>query len=80
VEIKNLKIDGVSETNVIYGRRDEEWLLVELGPFISIYFFTEAFNKEVDIVRMWTNRPTDEDILNESKLKNAFYKNKYKKY
>lgn len=78
VEIKNLKIPGVSETMQIYGRRDEEWLLVEIGPDISVYFFTEAFNKEVDIVNMWTNRPSDEDIMRENKLKNSFYKNKFK--
>lgn len=80
VEIKNLKISGVSENMLIYGRRDEEWLLIEMGPDISVYFFTEAFNKEVDIVNMWTNKPTDEDMINESKLKDAFYKNKHKKF
>jgi len=78
VEIKNLKIPEVSENMLIYGRRDEEWLLVELGFDISIYFFTEAFNKEVDIVNMWTNKPSDEDFINENKLKNAFYKKKFK--
>jgi len=65
---------------LIYGRRDEEWLLVEMGPDISIYFFTEALNKEVDIVNKWTNKPSEEDKIMENNLKNAFYKNKFKKF
>ena len=80
VEIKNLKIPGVSENMQIYGRRDEEWLLIELGPDVSVYFFTESFNKEIDIVNLWTNKPSDEDMKNENRLKNAFYKNKFKKF
>lgn len=80
VDIKNLKIPGISENMLIYGRRDEEWLLVELGPDISIYFFTEAFNKEVDIVNMWTNKSNEEDMIKQNKLKNAFYQKKYKKF
>lgn len=80
VEIKNLQIPEVSENMQIYGRRDEEWLLLEIGKDISLYFFTEAFNKEVDIINIWTNRLSDEEISNQSKLKNTFYKNRYKKF
>jgi len=78
VEIKNLKIDGISENMLIYGRRDEEWLLLELGSDISIYFMTEAFRKGVDLVEMWTNKQSDEEMMREKKLKSVFYKNHYK--
>jgi len=78
VEIKNLKIPYISQNIQIYGRRDEEWLLLEVGHNISVYFLTEAFNKEVNLVELWTNKPSDEDFIRDSKLKNAFYKNRYK--
>ena len=78
VEIKNLDIDEISEKSTIYGRRDEEWLLMELGPKISIYFSTEAFDKEVNLVEMWTNPLTDEEYKDSLNLKNVFYKKSFK--
>lgn len=79
VEIKNLEIDSISEAMRIYGRRDEEWLLLEVGPNISIYFLTQAFRKEVDLVDIWINKPSEVDMIKENKLKNIFYKNHYHK-
>lgn len=78
VEIKGLNIPNISEKNLIYGRRDEEWLLVEVGPEISIYFVTQDFRKDFDLVEMWINRPTEEDINRNNRLKDVFYKKKFK--
>ena len=78
VELKNLDIGEVSEKTTVFGRRDEEWLLIEVGPKTSVYFLTQDFEKEVNLVEMWTNPLSDEEHKNTQNLKNAFYKNSFK--
>jgi ribosomal silencing factor RsfS len=60
VEIKKLKIPNLPFIPTVFGRRDEEWLLVEIGE-IQIHFFVESFRKEFDLLDHWLN-PTSDDI------------------
>jgi hypothetical protein len=52
--------------------------LVEVGPKISLYFSTESFEKQVNLIEMWTNPLSDEDHKNNQNLKNVFYKKSFR--
>jgi ribosomal silencing factor RsfS len=56
VEIKGLKC-GLEPR--IYGRRDDEWLLVEVGD-VAVHFFVNTFRKETDLLQVWLNPPSEE--------------------
>lgn len=40
----------------VLGRRDAEWLIVEIGE-IQVHFFTDTFRAEIDLIRRWTTPP-----------------------
>ena len=56
--MKKLNIQNV-KTPIIYGRREDEWLLVEIGQ-VSVHFFVESFRKEQDLLEIWMNPQTKE--------------------
>lgn len=59
VELKKLKIPGLSYVPTVFGRRDEEWLLVEIGD-IMVHLFTESFKEEFDLIDHWINPVSDD--------------------
>ena len=60
VELKKLNIPKLPFIPTVFGRRDEEWLLVEIGE-VQIHFFVESFRSEMDLLDRWLN-PTPEDF------------------
>jgi ribosomal silencing factor RsfS len=71
VELKKLNIPN--EKPNIYGRRDQEWLLVEVGN-ISVHFFVESFRKEQDLLEIWMNPPSKELQEHHERYFNKLYK------
>ncbi len=75
VELKKLNIPYLTSLPVIYGRREDEWLLVEIGD-ISTHFFVESFRKEQDLLEIWMNPVNEEQKEWNKRLLNKIY-NKY---
>jgi ribosomal silencing factor RsfS len=58
VELKKLGLPE-SYNPLVYGRRDDEWLLVDVGD-TAVHFFVESFRKETNLLDVWLNPPTEE--------------------
>lgn len=75
VEIKKLNLPNLLRYPQIYGRRDEEWLLVEVGE-VSVHFMVESFRKEQDLVGRWLNPMTHEQQAFMRKFSEDYYRKK----
>jgi ribosomal silencing factor RsfS len=73
-EIKKLNIPNI-KTPIIYGRRCDEWLLIDIGN-VSLHFFVESFRKEQDLLEIWMN-PQSPEL---EKYHNAYFDKLYKKH
>jgi hypothetical protein len=72
VELKKLNIPNLPFTPTVFGRRDEEWLIIEIGE-IHIHFFVESFRKEDDLLERWLN-PTPKDFIEwQKRVDNLYY-------
>ena len=38
----------------IHGRKDDEWIMVQAGPYIEVQLMTEQQSENFDIISMWT--------------------------
>jgi ribosomal silencing factor RsfS len=72
VELKKLQIPNLPFIPTIFGRKDSEWLLVEIGQ-ISIHFFVESYRKDYDLVDVWLNPLSKETIDAVTKISNKRY-------
>jgi len=72
VELKKLDIPNLPFTPTVFGRRDEEWIIVEIGE-IQVHFFTESFRKEMDILDMWLNPPSEDFVEWQRRVDNLVY-------
>jgi len=72
VELKKLKIPYLPFTPTIFGRRDEEWLIVEIGE-IQVHLFTESLRKDDDLLERWLDQPSDDFIEWNRRLNNKYY-------
>jgi len=72
VDIKALNIPNLPFVPTIFGRRDEEWLIVEIGE-IQIYFFVDTFRKEMDLLDIWLNPPEEEFVKWNRRVENLYY-------
>lgn len=60
VELKSLKVPNFDSLPTVLGRKDEEWLLIQVGE-TSVYFFVESLRKDFDIVDLWINPATKDE-------------------
>jgi ribosome-associated protein len=72
VEIKKLNIPNLPHIPTVYGRRDEEWVIVEIGE-VTIHFFQEQFRKEIDLLDRWVNPPPEEFVEWQRRVEEQFY-------
>ena len=63
VDLKKLNIPNLPFIPTVFGRRDEEWLIVEIGE-VQVHLFVESFRKEMDLLERWLN-PAPEDYIGE---------------
>jgi ribosomal silencing factor RsfS len=74
VEAKKLGIEDLKP--VIYGRREDEWLLVHIGK-VSVHMFVESFRKETNLLDVWMNPPTEDELTERRRGENKSRKIKY---
>lgn len=72
VELKKLKIPDLPFVPTVFGRRDEEWVIVEIGE-IQVHFFVESFRKENDLLERWLNPAPQEYIDWLKRVDNKYY-------
>ena len=78
VDLKKLNLKDLPFTPTVFGRRDTEWLLVEIGE-IQVHFFVDTFRKENDLLERWLNPPPEDYKDWSRRLNNMFYgKNRLK--
>ena len=44
----------------IFGRKDDEWLMVNVGKLIFVHFFTENMKEEIDLEKQWSTHDFDD--------------------
>ena len=72
VDLKKLNIPNLPFIPTVFGRRDEEWLIVEIGE-VQVHLFVESFRKEMDLLERWLN-PAPEDYIEwQRRVDNEFY-------
>ncbi len=72
VELKALEIPDLPFPPRVHGRRDQEWLIVEIGD-ISVHFMVESFRKENDLLDLWLN-PVEQEFYDwNRRVEDLFY-------
>lgn len=74
VELKALNIPNIM-TPIIHGRKDEEWLIIEVGE-VQLHLFVDSYRKEQDIVEKWLNPPSEELLENRRRFEVKLYQKK----
>jgi ribosomal silencing factor RsfS len=74
VDLKALKIPNIP-TPSIFGRKDEEWLIIEIGE-VQLHLFVDSYRKEQDIVEKWLNPPSEELLDNRRRYEAKLYEKK----
>jgi ribosomal silencing factor RsfS len=72
VELKKLKIPNLPFVPTVFGRRDQEWNIVEIGE-IQIHFFVDTYRKEVDLIGRWLNPMSEEDLEWQRRIDAKYY-------
>ena len=72
VEIKKLNIPNLPFIPTVFGRRDEEWVIVEIGD-VQIHLFQESFRKEIDLLDRWVNPPPEDFVEWQRRVEHMFY-------
>lgn len=72
--IQRLEIPGIRLTPHLSGRRDDEWIMVNL-PNIAIHLVTEENRDDIGIEHSLLNPPTEEEVA----YREEFYKKNKKK-
>ena len=60
----------------VFGRRDEEWVIVDIGQ-ITINFMVDTFRKELDLLDLWLN-PIEQDFIDWNRRVEDLYYGKNK--
>jgi ribosomal silencing factor RsfS len=65
----------------VLGRKDDEWVMVSIGPRISIHLFTENMRQDINLEEKWRNmeiRDLDDDYLEQIEKKKKEIENPFK--
>lgn len=65
----------------IFGRRDDEWVMVNIGPRIGIHLFTENMREDTNLEEKWRNleiRDLDDDYHEQIEKKKKEIENPFK--
>ena len=74
----DLEITTVLNPPKLYGRRDDDWILVEYADFM-VNMFTDDAREDIDLENKWRN-PPDEDEVEEENKEDSKLKRKWAKY
>lgn len=79
-EMDKLELD-VPNPPRLFGRRDDEWVMVNLGSRIAIHLFTDNMRQDTNLEEKWTNleiRDLDDDYLEQIEKKKKDIENPFK--
>jgi ribosome-associated protein len=72
VDLKALDIPDLPHPPRVHGRRDDEWLIVEIGE-ISVHFMVDTLRKDHDLVDLWVNPIEQEYYDFNRRVEDMFY-------